>query len=93
MIRNLYKKQKAAVRFQDQKFVQKQKAAVRFHEKTTACEDIKREVKQGRGMSPDLFKLYSKTILRKTDEVLEGHKVNCTLNLRYAKDVSAMGLQ
>lgn len=49
---------------------------------------ILNEVKQGRGMSPDLFKLYSKTILRKTDEVLEGHKVNCTFpnNLRYAKD-------
>jgi len=79
---------------------QQQKAAVRLSGETTDWFKIERGVRQGCVMSPDLFNLYSETILRTLQDVdegviINGHKIN---NMRYADDTvllasSERGLQ
>ena len=73
IIRNLYWNQEAAVRHEG--------------EYSEFCK-IKRGVRQGCVLSPDLFNLYSENILRNIDEiegiVIGGHNLN---NLRYADDI------
>jgi len=65
-----------------------QRAAVRLSEGTTNWFSIKRGVRQGCVMSPDLFNLYSEMILRDLEDrpegiIVNGVKIN---NLRYADD-------
>ena len=65
-----------------------QLAAVRLPNTTTNWFSIKRGVRQGCVMSPDLFNLYSEVILRELDDRPEGILVNGVKinNLRYADD-------
>ena len=64
-----------------------QKAAVRVGDELTEVVDIKRGVRQGCVMSPDLFTLYGEVIMREIEEVegfsIGGRNVN---NIRYADD-------
>jgi len=69
-----------------------QLAAVRISDGTTNWFPIKRGVRQGCVMSPDLFNLYSEVILREIEDrqegiVISGCKIN---NLRYADDTVLM---
>ena len=72
LIRNMYYQQKAAVRVGDE---------------LTETVDIKRGVRQGCVMSPDLFTLYGEIIMREIEELegfsIGGRNVN---NIRYADD-------
>ena len=64
-----------------------QKAAMRINDDTSEYINIKRGVRQGCVLSPDLFNLYSEMILRNLED-LDGVKIggyNCN-NLRYADD-------
>jgi len=77
-----------------------QKAAIKLTEGLTEWTDIKRGVRQGSVMSPDLFNLYSEFILKELEEVEEGIQVNGRRinNIRYADDTvllasSEAGLQ
>ena len=73
VIRNLYWNQEAAVRHDG--------------EYSEFCK-IKRGVRQGCVLSPDLFNLYSENIIRSIEEVkgiiIGGYNLN---NLRYADDI------
>ncbi|GFS15866.1 endonuclease-reverse transcriptase [Elysia marginata] len=64
-----------------------QTAAVRIENETSPFQIIMRGVRQGCVLSPDLFNLYSETILRNLDEYpgirIGGRMIN---NLRYADD-------
>ena len=64
-----------------------QKAAVRIDSELSDFKPIKRGVRQGCVMSPDLFNLYSETILRNIEDC-QGMKINGQNlnNLRYADD-------
>ena len=53
-----------------------QQAAVRIPGGLTEWTEIKRGVRQGCGMSPDLFNLYSESILRPLDSIDRGISVN-----------------
>ena len=68
-----------------------QTAAVRVGGELSEYTNIKRGVRQGCVMSPDLFNLYSEVILRNLDES-EGLKANGENlnNLRYADDTSLL---
>ena len=68
-----------------------QTAAVRVDGELSEYTNIKRGVKQGCVMSPDLFNLYNEVILRNLDES-EGLKANGENlnNLRYADDTSLL---
>ena len=68
-----------------------QTAAVRVDGELSEYTNIKRGVRQGCVMSPDLFNLYSEVILRNLDES-EGLKANGENlnNLRYADDTSLL---
>ena len=65
-----------------------QKAAIKLTEDLSHWIDIKRELRQGCVMSPDLFNLYSKFILREFEEIEEGIQINGQRinNIRYADD-------
>ena len=65
-----------------------QKAAIKLTEDLSYWIDIKRGVRQGCVMSPDLFNLYSKFILWELEEIEEGIQINgqCINNIRYADD-------
>ena len=52
-----------------------QKAAVRIDSELSDFKPIKRGVRQGCVMSPDLFNLYSETILRNIEDC-QGMKIN-----------------
>ena len=64
-----------------------QKAAVKVGDELTDTVDIRRGVRQGCVLSPDLFSLYSEVILREIEMVdgfnVGGHNIN---NIRYADD-------
>ena len=64
-----------------------QKAAMRVEGELSPFTEIKREVRQGCVMSPDLFNIYSEMILREIDDIegirVGGYNMN---NLRYADD-------
>ncbi|CAF3582803.1 unnamed protein product [Rotaria socialis] len=64
-----------------------QKAAMKVNNDTSEYTNIKRGVRQGCVLSPDLFNIYSEMILRNLEDI-EGIKIggyNCN-NLRYADD-------
>ena len=65
-----------------------QKAAIKLTEDLSHWIDIKRGVRQGCVMSPDLFNLYSEFILRELEEIEEGIQINGPRinNIRYADD-------
>ena len=65
----------------------RQKAGVRVGEEVSMWQDIKRGVRQGCVLSPDLFNIYSEVIMRDLME-LEGIKVGGrnVNNIRYADD-------
>jgi exonuclease III len=68
-----------------------QKAAIRIKNDTSDYTSIKRGVRQGCVLSPDLFNIYSEMILRNLEDV-EGIKIggnNCN-NIRYADDTVLM---
>ncbi|GFO04754.1 retrovirus-related pol polyprotein from type-1 retrotransposable element r2 [Plakobranchus ocellatus] len=64
-----------------------QTAAIRIENKTSTFQDIKRGVRQGCVLSPDLFSLYSEIIMRNLENhpgiKVGGKNIN---NLRYADD-------
>jgi len=64
-----------------------QTAAVRVDNELSEWMNIKRGVRQGCVLSPDLFSLYSEMILRKIEDIpgilVNGHNIN---NIRYADD-------
>ena len=66
-----------------------QTAAVKIENETCAFQDIKRGVRHGCVLSPDLFNLNSKTILRELEDMpglkIDGKIIN---NLRYADDTA-----
>jgi len=70
------------------KLYQNQTGTVRLPNRNTETFAIKRGVRQGCVASPDLFNLFSETILRRLDEVSEGLLVNGVRinNIRYADD-------
>ena len=76
LIRNLYWDQKAAIKIGDQ---------------ISNYVDIKRGVRQGCVLSPDLFSLYSEKILRGIKD-MKGIKINGINinNIRYADDTVLM---
>ena len=65
-----------------------QKACVRIEGQHSAFSSIKRGVRQGCVLSPDLFNLYSENILRHISEIegvsIGGQNIN---NIRYADDI------
>ena len=67
----------------------KQKAAVRVAEELSEWQEIRRGVRQGCVLSPDLFNIYSEMIMRTTED-LEGIKIgdNNITNIRYADDTA-----
>ena len=64
-----------------------QTAAIRIESEISEYQKIKRGVRQGCVLSPDLFSLYSEVIMRKIENMpgvaIGGHNIN---NLRYADD-------
>ena len=74
MIRNIYWEQSAAVRIETQ---------------VSEFQPIKRGVRQGCVLSPDLFSLYSEQIMRQIKDMpgvkVNGHMIN---NIRYADDIA-----
>ena len=66
-----------------------QTAAVKIENETCAFQDIKRGVRQGCVLSPDLFNLYSETIVRELED-MPGLKIGGKIinNLRYADDTA-----
>ena len=68
-----------------------QTAAVRIESEVSDCKPVKRGVRQGCVVSPDLFNLYSETILRNIEDC-QGMKINGQNlnNLRYADDTVLM---
>ena len=68
----------------------KQRAAVRVGDELSEWQEIRRGVRQGCVLSPDLFNIYSEMIMRTVEEDLEGIKIggrNLT-NIRYADDTA-----
>ena len=65
-----------------------QKAAIKLTEDLSYRIDIKRDVRQGCVMSPDLFNLYSKYVLWELEEIEEGIQINGQRinNIQYADD-------
>ena len=63
-----------------------QQACIRTGNLMSGCTNIKRGVRQGCVLSPELFNLYRKTMLRKIEDlngfIISGH----VTNLRYADD-------
>ena len=68
-----------------------QYAAIRVNSKLSEMVPIKRGVRQGCILSPDLFSLYSEIIIRSLDDLkgvsIGGHSIN---NLRYADDTELL---
>jgi len=64
-----------------------QTAAIRIENEVSEFIKIKRGVRQGCVLSPDLFSLYSETVTRHIEEMpgiqIGGHTIN---NLRFADD-------
>ena len=65
----------------------KQQAAIRVDNEVSQYQPIKRGVRQGCVMSPDLFSLYSENIFRNIEN-MEGINIGgrCINNIRYADD-------
>ena len=66
-----------------------QKAAVRVGDELSDWQEIRRGVRQGCVLSPDLFNIYSEMIMRAIED-LEGIKIGGTniTNIRYADDTA-----